>query len=219
MPEIQLKAEKRTEFKKSIARTYRRKGFIPGVFYGTGEQSIPIAITELSLRPLIYSSESQIVNLEIEGENKPYSCILKEVQYDPINTKPIHFDLLALREGETINIEVTVHLRGNAPGIKEGGIIQHILHKLDIECLPQNIPAHIDVDISNLNINDSIKVSDLTLEGIKILNDENAAIVSVLPPTLIEEEKPAEAEVAATAEAPAEPEVISKGKKEKEAEE
>jgi large subunit ribosomal protein L25 len=85
--------------------------------------------------------------------------------------------------------------------------------------LPQNIPAHIDVDISNLNINDSIKVSDITLEGIKILNDENAAIVSVLPPTLIEEEKPAEAEVAATAEAPAEPEVISKGKKEKEAEE
>jgi large subunit ribosomal protein L25 len=217
MPEIQLKAEKRTEFKKSIARTYRKKGFIPGIFYGAGQQSIPIAISELSLRPLIFSSEAQIVNLEIEGETKPFSCILKDVQYDPINTKPIHFDLIALREGEVITIEVNVKLVGNAPGIKEGGIIQHVLHKLQIECMPQNIPAHIDVDISNLGINDSVKVTDLKLDGIKILNDENASIVSVSPPTVVEEAKPAE--VTATAEAPAEPEVISKGKKEKEEEE
>jgi len=217
MPEIQLKAEKRTEFKKSTAKTYRKKGFIPGVFYGAGQQSIPIAITELSLRPLIYSSESQIVNLEIEGETKPFSCIIKDVQYDPINTKPIHFDLLALREGEVINIEVNVKLMGNAPGVREGGIVQHILHKLEIECMPQNIPPHIDIDISHLNINDSIKVGDINLEGIKILNDENAAIVSVSPPAIVEEAKPAEA--AAPAEAPAEPEVISKGKKEKEDEE
>jgi large subunit ribosomal protein L25 len=215
MAEIQLKAEKRTIFKKSTARTYRKTGFIPGIFYGTGDTSIPIAISELSLRPIIFTNESHIVNLEIEGESKPFSCILKDVQFDPIQTRPIHFDLMALTEGESITIEVNVQLTGVAPGIKEGGILQHILHKLDIECLPQFIPSRISVDISNLGINDSLKVSDIKLEGIQILNDENAAIVSVLPPTVVEEE--AKPEVAAEA-AVAEPEVISKGKKEKEEE-
>ena len=215
MSEIQLKAEKRTEFKKSTAKSYRRKGFIPGIFYGSGEKNIPIAITELTLRPLIYSSESHVINLEIEDETKPFSCILKNVQFDPIKTKPIHFDLFALREGEVLTIEVTVQLQGTAPGVKEGGMLQQILHKLEIECLPQNIPAHIDVDISNLNISDSIKVSDIKLEGIKILNDENTAIVSVLAPTVVEE--PAKADV--IEETTAEPEVITKGKKEKEEEE
>ena len=214
MAEIQLKAEKRTGFKKSTAKTYRKNGFIPGIFYGTGDSSIPIAISELALRPIIFTNESHIVNLEIEGESKPYSCILKDVQFDPIQTRPVHFDLMALTEGESINIEVNVQLTGTAPGIKEGGVLQHILHKLEIECLPQFIPSFIGVDISRLGINDSIKVSDIKLEGIKILNDENAAIVSVLPPTIVEEAKP---EVTAEA-AVAEPEVISKGKKEKEEE-
>ncbi len=215
MAEIQLKAEKRTIIKRSTSRTYRKNGLIPGIFYGVGEGNIPIAINELALRPIIYSSESHIVSLEIEGESKPLSCILKDVQFDPIHTRPIHFDLIALKEGESINIEVNIKLTGTAPGIKEGGILQHILHKLDIKCLPQFIPSHIDVDISNLGIGDSIKVGDLKFEGIEILNDENAAVVSLLHPTVVEEVKP---EVTAEAAATAEPEVISKGKKEKEEE-
>ena len=215
MAEIQLKAEKRTIIKRSTSRTYRKNGLIPGIFYGVGEGNIPIAINELALRPIIYSSESHIVSLEIEGESKPLSCILKDVQFDPIHTRPIHFDLIALKEGESINIEVNIKLTGTAPGIKEGGILQHILHKLDIKCLPQFIPSHIDVDISNLGISDSIKVGDLKFEGIEILNDENAAVVSLLHPTVVEEVKP---EVTAEAAATAEPEVISKGKKEKEEE-
>jgi len=216
MAEIQLKAEKRTVFKRSTARSYRKNGLIPGIFYGIGEGNIPIAINELALRPIIYSSESHIVSLEIEGESKPLSCILKDVQFDPIHTRPLHFDLIALKEGEVINIEVSIKLIGTALGLKEGGILQQSLHKLEIECLPQYIPSHIDVDISGLSIGDSVKVSDLKLEGIEILNDENAAIVSLLPPTVVEEEvKPEVTEEAATT---AEPEVISKGKKEKEEE-
>jgi len=209
MAEIILKAERRTDFKKSTSNQMRKSGIIPGIYYSFGEEPIPIKVNELSLRPLVFTSESNIVSLQIEGENKPLSCILKDTQFEPVTSRIIHFDLIGLKEGEMLTIEVSVILKGNAVGVKEGGIVQHNLHKLEIKCLPQNIPPHIDVDITNLSISDSIKVSDLKFEGIEILNDENASIVSVVPP--VQEAKPEEA---AAAEAPAEPEVISKGKKE-----
>jgi large subunit ribosomal protein L25 len=211
MAEIILKAERRTDLKKSTSNQMRKAGTIPGVYYSFGEKPISIKVNELALRPLVFTSESHIVSLQIEGENKPISCILKDTQFEPITSRIIHFDLLGLKEGEKLTIEVSIILKGSAIGVKEGGIVQHNLHKLELECLPQNIPPHIDVDITNLNIGDSIKVSDIKIEGIEILNDENASIVSVVPPTL-EEVKPEE--VAAEGEAPAEPEVISKGKKE-----
>ncbi|MFA5403970.1 MAG: 50S ribosomal protein L25 [Ignavibacteria bacterium] len=212
MAEIILKAERRTDFKKSISNQMRKAGFIPGIYYSFGEEPISIKVNELALRPLVFTSESNIVSLNIEGEKKPLNCILKDTQFEPITGRIIHFDLLGLKEGEKLTIEVSIILKGSAIGVKEGGIVQHNLHKLEIECLPQNIPPHIDVDISNLNIGDSIKVSDIKVEGIEILNDENASIVSVVPPVI--EAKPEDA--AAADEAPAEPEVISKGKKEEE---
>ena len=207
MSEINLKAKKREEYKESTLNQIRKKGVIPGIYYGHDVGNINIAATEIDLRPIIYTTESHIVNLSFEGDSSNYSCILKDVQFHPVTDKPLHFDLIALKEGETITIEVTVQLVGNAQGIRDGGILQHILHKLDVECLPKNIPSHIDVEITNMNINDSIKVSDLKLENVKILNDENASIVSIVPPT-VEKEVVAEA-----AEGPAEPEVISKAKK------
>ena len=210
MSEINLKAKKREEYKESTLNQIRKKGVIPGIYYGHDVGNINIAATEIDLRPIIYTTESHIVNLSFEGDSSNYSCILKDVQFHPVTDKPLHFDLIALKEGETITIEVTVQLVGNAQGIRDGGILQHILHKLDVECLPKNIPSHIDVEITNMNINDSIKVSDLKLENVKILNDENASIVSIVPPT-VEKEVVAEA-----AEGPAEPEVISKAKKDDE---
>ena len=209
MAEIILKAERRTSFKKSTSNQMRKSGFVPGIYYTVGEEPIPIKVNELSLRPLVFTSESNIVSLQIEGESKPLSCILKDTQFEPITSRIIHFDLIGLKEGEMINIEVSLVLKGSAIGVKDGGIVQHNLHKLEIKCLPQNIPPHIDVEITNLAIGDSIKVSDLKLEGIEILNDENASIVSVVPP--VQEAKPEEA--AAAEGTPAEPEVIAKGKK------
>ncbi|MEO8448018.1 MAG: 50S ribosomal protein L25 [bacterium] len=206
MAEITLKAKKREVYKELTLNQMRQKGMIPGVYYGHGIGNITIAAAELDLRPIIFTTESHIVNLKID-EDKSLSCILKDVQFHPVTDKPLHFDLFALKEGETITIEVSIHLIGNAQGVRDGGVLQHILHKLDIECLPSNIPSHIDVEISELNMNDSVKVSDLKLDNIKILNDENASIVMVVPPIV-------EKEVAADgAEAPAEPEVISKSKK------
>jgi len=214
MSEITLKAKKRDDYKEGTLNQLRKKGIIPGVYYGHGVDNINIAATEIDLRPIIFTTESHIVNLKFEDDKSSLSCILKNVQFHPVSDKPLHFDLFALKEGEVITIEVSVHLTGNAPGVKDGGVLQHILHKLEIETLPSNIPSHIDVDISSLHMNDSIKVSDLKLENIKVLNDENASIVAVVQPTVEKEVAPAEG-----AEAPAEPEVISKSKKDDEEEE
>jgi large subunit ribosomal protein L25 len=210
MAEITLKAQKREQFKKSISKALRKSGFVPGIVYGHNEANIPIKATELSLRPIVFSSEAKAIKLEIEGETQPINCILKDTQFDPISGRLIHFDLLTLKAGEKITIEVPVILKGTAIGVKEGGLLQHILHKLEVECSSQNIIPHIDVDITNLQIGDSIKVSDIKIEGVRILNDETSAIVAVIPPTVTT----AEAEAATTTPETAEPEVIGKGKKE-----
>ncbi|MCI0472378.1 MAG: 50S ribosomal protein L25 [Ignavibacteria bacterium] len=214
MSEITLKVDKRTEFKKSTSNQMRKAGFIPGIYYIHGGENIAIKANELALRPVVFTSESKIINLEIEGESKPYSCILKNVQFDPITTRIIHFDLIGLKEGEKINLEVTVSLNGNPVGVKEGGLVQFILHKLNVSCMPKDIPSHIDLDVTNLNIGDSIKVSDIKIDNVEILNEESQVIVQVVPPVAEEVvETPA-----VEGEAPAEPEVITKGKKEEESE-
>ncbi|MCE1165152.1 MAG: 50S ribosomal protein L25 [Bacteroidetes bacterium] len=212
MSEINLKAEKRSDFKKSTSRQLRKSGLVPGVYYIHGGDNIAIKAPELSLRPVISTTESRVINLDIEGDVR--QCILKDVQFDPITSKLIHFDLLGLKEGEKIKVEVPIKLNGNPAGIKEGGIMQFIMHKLEVNCLPQHLPSHIDVDVTNLGIGDSVKVSDMKLENIEFLNEEHTVIVSVVPPTIVEEAAPAAVE----GETPAEPEVIAKGKKEEEAE-
>lgn len=217
MAEINLKVQKRTEFKKSLSNENRKKGLIPGIFYGHGVDPIPILATEAAMRPLIYTSESRVINLSIEGDDTGYSCIVKDVQFDPLKNNPIHFDLLALTAGEKLTLEVNVILKGSAIGVKDGGLLQHTLYKLEIECLPQNIPPQIEVDITNLSIGDSVKVSDIKIDGIEILNEANASIVSVVPPSVDKEAEAAAAAAALTEEEkPAEPEVIAKGKKEEE---
>jgi large subunit ribosomal protein L25 len=211
MSEITLKAEKRTDFKRSISRTLRKSGFVPGIYYIHGGENIAIKAPELSLRPVISTTESRVINLDIDGEIR--QCVLKDVQFDPITSKLIHFDLIGLKEGEKIRVEVPVKLAGNPVGVKEGGLLQFIMHKLEVECLPSHLPSHIDLEITGLGIGDSIKVSDIKLENIAFMNDDNTVVVSVVPPTVVAEETPA-----AAAETPAEPEVITKGKKEEESE-
>ncbi len=214
MSELTLKAEKRSGFKRSTSRQMRKSGFVPGIYYINGGENIAIKAHELALRPVVFTDESHIINLEVEGEAKSYSCILKDVQFDPITSRLIHFDLLGLKAGEMINLEIPVALHGNAQGVKDGGILQHVLHKLEVKCLPQNIPSHIDIEISGLLIGDAIKVGDIKIENVEILNDENATVVSVVPPATQASETAPAAEEGATSE----PEVIAKGKKEEEAE-
>jgi large subunit ribosomal protein L25 len=205
MSEINLKAKKREEYKDLTLNEMRLKGIIPGIYYGHNVGNISIAVREVDLKPVVFTEEANIIKLSIDAD-KDLSCILKDVQFHPITDLPLHFDLMALNEDEKLHIEVSIHLKGNAPGVKEGGVLQHSLHKLNIECMPKDIPSHIDVDVSNLNIGDSIKITDLNLENVNILHDETSVIVSVVPPTVIKET------VEEVTEEVTEPEVIGKGK-------
>ena len=206
MREITLKAEVRKRVGKG-SRALRREGKVPGVYYVSGENNIPVAVLEKSLKPLIYTSETHVINLALEtGETK--NCILREIQFDPITDRPIHIDLLGLREDRAINVEVPVVVTGAIPvGVRDGGILQSFMHRLKISCLPKDIPEHIEINAENLKINQFVHVRDLKIENVKILENETGAIVGVIPPTVEKEEVPA------TGEAPAEPEVIGKGKK------
>lgn len=208
MSEVTLQAEIRTQVGKQ-AKQLRRQGKVPGIFYGHGIKNIPIALPSLVLKPLYTSSAANIINLQL-NDGTSHLCILRDVQFDPVTDRPIHFDLQGLQEQEEITLEVPIKLTGGTPkGVREGGILQHILHKLKVACLPKNIPDHIEINVESLEINKSVHVSDLSIPNVRILENEASAIVAVIPPTVSKEETPA----AAAEAAPAEPEVIAKGKK------
>ncbi|KAA0210815.1 50S ribosomal protein L25 [Ignavibacteria bacterium CHB1] len=210
MSELSLKAIKRESFKGSDLTKLRTNEMVPGVFYGSGQESIAIAVKNLDLRDFVYSSESHLINLTIDGNDKNFTCILKDVQFDPVKYKPIHFDLLAIIADEKIKVDIPVHVTGTPIGVKEGGVLQLAIHKLEVECLPKYIPANIEVNVEDLKIGESIRVSDLKTENFEILHDPADSIVSV---TAQATEEIAEPE--ATDEGQ-EPEVMSKGKKEEE---
>jgi large subunit ribosomal protein L25 len=134
-----------------------------------------------------------VVRLKL-GDGKEFQCILKEVEFDPVTDKPIHFDLYGLKAGATVTLEIPVVLVGKAPGVEKGGVIEHLLHTVEVECPANAIPEHIEVDISALDIGDAIHVKDLKIPNVKILENELAVVVAVVPPRggEVEDAKPAE---------------------------
>ncbi|MBX2990279.1 MAG: 50S ribosomal protein L25 [Bacteroidetes bacterium] len=208
MAEITLNAELRTATGKSAKRV-RWEGKIPGVYYAHGEENIPIQVPKLSLDPLIYTSETRVIDLRVGDISK--KAILRDLQFDPVTDRAIHFDLQGLQEDEEITLEVPVVLVGGIPtGVRDGGMLQHIMHKVKISCLPKHIPGKIELNVAGLGINQSMYVRELTIPNVTVHEDPDDPVVSVVPPTVAKEAAPAEA---AAAEAPKEPEVVGKGKK------
>ncbi len=214
MEKMILEAEVRETGSKQARKLVRKNGKVPGIYYSKHDVPIHISVTEKAIHPLVYTAETHLISLQVDG--KVFDCVVKDIQFDPLTDKIVHFDLIGLTTGETFQLEVPVQLRGTPVGIKEGGIVQHLIHKLEIECLPKDIPQRVEIDITNLKIGDSVHVKDLKIENITILNTEDSVIVAVSHPKL---EKEPEVEGAAAAEEPTEPEVIGRGKAEEEEEE
>jgi large subunit ribosomal protein L25 len=210
MSEITLTAEVRTEIGKR-SRSLRASGKIPGIYYGHGKKNIPVTMNELTLRPLYKTSATHVINLKL-SDGSTHTCILRDVQFDPVTDKPIHFDLFGLSENKELTIEIPVVVKGTAKGVKDGGMLQHVMHKVRVSCLPKNIPDHIEVDVENLDINKSLHISDLSIPNVTILENEKSTVVAVVPPTILKEPEPT-AVTPVEGAAPAEPEVIAKGKK------
>lgn len=210
--ESSLSVWKREDIANVSVKNNRNKGNIPGILYSKEMKPVPIYVKEAALKAFTHTSEVKVISLAIEGATGTQNCILRDVQFDPVTNRPVHFDLLGVSESEKITIEVQLVLTGIAPGVKDGGIVQHTLRKVEIECLPKDVPAFIEVNIGSLGIGDSIHLKDLVHQNFEFLDSLDSTVVSVVPP-VVEKEPEAAAEGAATEEAPAEPEVISKGKK------
>lgn len=199
MSEVVIQA-KRRDAGRSNARALRRQSIVPGIYYFHGEDPIPVAVPELALRPLIFTTESHLVRLKLDDGSEK-TCVLKDMSFDPITDRPVHFDFLGVAANETIRVEVPLLLMGQAIGQRDGGVVDHVLHKIEIECLPQHIPDHIEVDISNLHVNDSFHVSDLNIPNATVITAGDISVVTLAQPRVAE----ASTETA-------EPEVITKGK-------
>lgn len=211
MEKFILKAAERKDFSKSYRNRIRRNNIIPGIFYSRHSKPVAIEVTEKSLKSLVFTSKTHLISLQVDNYEE-MECVVKDVQFDPLTDQVIHFDLLGLTSGEKFQLEVPVQLIGSPIGVKEGGILQQSMHRIEIECLPKDIPEHISIDISNLKLNDAIHIGDLQLQDITLLSSKESVIVSVVPPKVEKEVTPVEAEGETEAEEPAEPELVSKAK-------
>ncbi|TDJ54331.1 MAG: 50S ribosomal protein L25 [Ignavibacteria bacterium] len=216
MEKVVIEANERKTINKRSRNILRNEGRVPGVLYGSRMKPIPIDVTRLVINPLVFTAKTNLISLKLDGHDE-YECIIKDVQFDPVTDKVLHFDLIGLTRGEKIQLEVPLKLLGNAVGVKEGGLLQESMHKLSIECLPKDIPQSLELEVTELNIGDSIHVSDLNFEHITILNPEDTIVVSVVLPKVEKEaEAVEEGEEFAEEEGAAEPEIIGKGKESEE---
>ena len=208
MSEILVNGTKRTLSTKGVVNQLRREGNVPGIYYTKGVEPIPVFVSEKALKPIVFTSETHIINLKID-DGEELKSILKNVQFDPVTDRVVHFDLLGISADQEIEIEVPVMFEGQAKGVKEGGIVQQTLHKVTVSCLPGNIPQHISIDVTNLALGDSVHVRDLNIENVRFLQNPDVIIVSVVVPRAAVE---AVATADAAGEEKAEPEIITKGK-------
>ena len=195
---------------KGPARSARRAGEIPGVIYGAGETPTALAVPkkefELALKTA-HAGGNVIVAIKLDGAAEQ-TAIIREVQRDPITHDILHLDFHHISLTEKVTVEVTVHLVGTPDGVKNGGgILEHITRTIEIECLPTQIPQHLEADVSGLAIGDSIHVRDLNVPNAEVLSDPDTTIATVVPPTVM-----TEAAAASAAGTSTEPEVIAKGK-------
>ena len=222
MAEIVVNAKSRDDRGTNAARRLRRQGLVPGIVYGGKGGNIAVAVDPKALQKVLRSEAGRntILKLDIAGSGAT-NAILKDLQVDPIKESLLHADFYRIAMDVAIRVTVPINIRGEARGVKvDGGILELITREIEVECLPGDIPERIDVDVSELGLNGALRVSDLPANAkVKILENADQVVVHVV--SVKEEEAPApgvavavEGEVAA---APAEPEVMKKGKKEEEA--
>jgi large subunit ribosomal protein L25 len=201
MESIALRAEVRPRGSKGSVKALRRRGMLPAVVYGESAGNILITLPEKELHNIlvVHSTGSTLINLEVE--DCFYPVMLREVQRNPIRQTILHADFLQVSLTEAIETEIPLHLVGEAPGVKDGGILQHMLREVTVSCLPTQMPDMITADISGMNIGDQLTVGELQAPSeVKIITEPDSIIAMIVPPAV--EEKP-EAEGEETAAEPA----------------
>ncbi len=183
---ISISAQARTPGKAS-ARAARRQGNVPCIVYGRHVEAHPFVTSERSLHPLIFTNRTHIVNINLGDDS--WECIVKDVAYHPVTDRPIHVDFQALQAGEKVTLPIPLNFLGVSAGQSKGGSPQFVVNELIVSCFPRNIPARIDIDVSEVDIGDSIHLRDLEEEDLEFQAPEDQILMTVLRPRALEEEE------------------------------
>jgi large subunit ribosomal protein L25 len=197
MATVELKVKVRDHIGTSSARKTRNQGLLPAVLYGEGEDVQSLVVDSREFYPVIHTAagENVILNLKIEGQ-RGGECIaiIKEIQYHPVRRDILHVDFQHISMTKEIVVRVPIEIKGESFGVKtRGGILEVIHREIEVECLPANIPDAIAVDVTELDVGDSLQVRHLQVENAKIVSDADDTVVTIVAPSVIEEVKPAAA--------------------------
>jgi large subunit ribosomal protein L25 len=219
---IKIEAKTRKEEGSSAARRLRRNGVLPAIVYGAGNDPGMIALNEHDFEQLLrhHASENLVIDLAVDGD-KVKKVLLKDVQHHPVSGQVLHADFQEISMTEMLRVNIALELTGTPSGVsQQGGVLEHLLREVEVECLPADIVEEIEVDVSALNIGDSLAVEDLPIDTSKytVLTAADIAVAAVAAPRVsaAEEEEEAEGEAAEEGVGPAEPEVIKEKKEEDE---
>jgi large subunit ribosomal protein L25 len=193
--ERKLKATKRETAGKGGARKMRAAGQIPGIVYGHGMDPVPVSVDARELYHILHTDAGSNVLIDLAVGSDRHLTLAREVQRDHVRGRFLHVDFLEVRRDEKITVDVPVELTGESHGVKEGGVVEHHLWEIRVQCLPGDVPEKIEGEITKLGIGDSLRAGELSLPpGIEMLTDPEETVVSVVPPPILHvEEEVAEA--------------------------
>lgn len=216
MATMTLNAQRRDVGRKGPSRRLRAEGRIPGVLYGHATEALPVSVPTAEFLGLLRRrSGTVIIELKLEGaDGGDRLAVIREIQRDPVDGSILHLDFQRISLQEKVHVQVPVLAVGIAPGVKdEGGILEHPLRHLDIKCLPNRIPEHIELDVSGLHIGHSLHVRDLVLDRteIEVLSEPDMVVLTVSAPRIVKSDVELAAEAAAAAAAAAAPEPGAEG--------
>ena len=209
--DIVVEAQERSDLGKNASRRLRKDGGVPGVVYGLDRPPFPVGIGARRIEEVLKleTGRNTIFTMSLTGQDRSRAVMIKALQRDPVTERLVHVDFIRVDLAKSVRVSVPLRLLGIAEGVKtEGGILEFVLRQVEVECLPSDIPEHIDLDVSALHLNQHLSVKDLPVrERVTILDDPDSIVCVVAVPK--EEAAPVVEEVAVVA---AEPEVIKKGK-------
>jgi large subunit ribosomal protein L25 len=194
MAEKKLTGQPRDETGKGAARKLRARGQVPAIMYGRGSDPVKLSVDSRELYHVLHTDAGMNVLIDLHVDGDQHLALAKEVQRDIVRGEFLHADFIKISRTEKITVRVPVAIIGDSIGVREGGVVEHHLWEIEVECLPTNVPESIEADITELNVNDSLKVSDLAIpDDVSVLTPEEESVVAVVPPPIMKLEEEEEA--------------------------
>ncbi|MEC9381943.1 MAG: 50S ribosomal protein L25 [Thermodesulfobacteriota bacterium] len=202
MPTVQFNVTKRDLLGKEASKKFRKDGLVPAVVYGKNKENLNINVDHLKLKKIFKSEagENTIIEMQVEDSDIKKIVLLKEAHLDTLTSNPLHLDFYEINEGEEVKVSCPLKFIGKPEGVKSGGVIQTLTNEVQVQCLPANIPNNIEVEISSLEIGETLRVENIPdIEGVDVISNPQSTVLSILAPRLVveteaKEDEPSEEE-------------------------